>query len=262
MLEIILLIIKCLLCIFGALLAGVFLTTGLLYIIKKPTHNRKWEKGQEKLAHFVFQKNNINQIKIENVRDYDWEKGTSKWLEKNINVKDIVGLDVAVVHFLSNKNIGHIFLIFNFKNGDGLGISIEPRRDDREHFLVIEGFLLNYEILYVVATKKDLLGLRRKNKEPVYLYPINISAKQAQKLFLVLAKRQNKIYEKPEFYHPIINNCSNSIVRALRSISDRKFPFLEANIFPGKAGEVLFRMGLIKTNETDFSKVQKKFLIK
>ncbi len=237
--------------------------TAILFIINKPSNNRNWELGQEKMARFYFNQDEPGKVKIKNVRDFQWKEPVAKqWIEREVDVDEITGLDVGVAHFSPKQSLGHVFLIFNFKNDKPLGISVESRRSKDETFSVGGGFFFHYEILYIAATKDDLLGLRRKNKEPVYLYHINTDSDKIKKLFLVLAKKENQLYEHSQFYHPIFNNCSNSIIRALWGISDKKFPLIRGSLFPGYADEMLFDMGLIGDGKSDFTTIKQKALVR
>jgi hypothetical protein len=122
--------------------------------------------------------------------------------------------------------------------------------------------LFDYELIYILATKNDLLSLREKRNERIYIYPIKTTAEKAQKLFLNFAKRVNSLYEQPEFYHILFKNCTSLTVDEVKKISDRKFSWYEQTLAPGYAGEALFDMGLIDTGLKDFKKVREKFLIK
>ncbi len=237
--------------------------TAILFVVNKPSNDRNWELGQEKMARFYFNQEKPGKVKIENVRDFQWSNPVVKrWVEKEVDVDEITGLDVGVAHFSPKQSLGHVFLIFNFKNDKPLGISVESRRSKNETFSVGGGFFFHYEILYVVATKDDLLGLRKKNKEPVYLYHINADTDKIKKLFLVLAQKENQLVEHPQFYHPIFNNCSNSIIKALWGISDKKFPLIRGSLFPGYADEMLFDMGLIGDGKSDFITLKQKSLVR
>jgi len=239
------------------------LITAAFFVVKTPNHDRDWELGQEKLTNFVFSEDDKTKVKINNIRDFDWDAGeTDNWIEKEVDVKNITGLDVGVSHFSAKDGIGHVFLIFNFGDGDNIGMSIESRRNDGEGFSILGGLKLDYELMYIFASKNDLLSLRKKRNEKIYLYEIDTSTEKAQKLFIALADRQNGIYEKPEFYHLFLKNCTNLIVKELKEISDKDFPFFEATFLPGKAGEVLFDMGLIKTENDNFADVQEEFLVR
>ncbi len=263
MIKIILLIIKWVFIIGLSVLVIFLVGMAILFITHKPSNDRNWELGQEKMARFDFDNGKSGAVRIENVRDFRWQEPVIKrWIEKEINVDDITGLDVGIAHFSPKQSLGHVFLIFNFKNDKPLGISVESRRSKDETFSVGGGFFFHYEILYVVATKEDLLGLRKKNKEPVYLYHINADTDKIQKLFLALARKENQLSERAQFYHPIFNNCSNSIIRALWGISDKKFPLIRGSLFPGYADEMLFDMGLIGDGKTDFFTLKQKALVK
>ena len=231
-----------------------------LWFFKEPSNNRIWEFGQEKNQYVKIEKDNIE---VKDLRDFDWTKKghETNFRDFSFNLSDIDGLEVGVSHFSTHEGIGHVFLIFTMHNGKDIALSIESRREVGESFSLQGGLLFDYELIYILTTKNDLLSLREKRKERVYVYPIKIDAQKAQKLFLLIAEKVNSLYETPEFYHLFFKNCTNLIVKEVEKISDRKFPFYEETFAPGYTGETLFKMGLIDTELKDFKKIREKFLV-
>ncbi len=231
------------------------LPTFVLLLFKKPSHDRKWEFGQEKLVNFAFDTVNKNKVKIKNFRDFDWNSrnDVKKWTEKEFDINNIIGIDIVIAHF---NGIGHIFLIFNLLDGTGIGMSIEARRDGGEKFTILGGLKFDYELIYIFASKKDLISLRRKRKEKLCLYQTKINAKKSQILFKLFAQKANKIYKKPEFYHIFFRNCGNLISDELKKISGKKFLFFGIMFFlPNITGKILFDMDIVKTDKSNFKEV-------
>ena len=233
----------------------------ILLLIKKPSNNREWELGQNKLASIVFDNDNQCKVKINNFRNFDWCKNqTNRWCTKDIDIKDITGLDVAVTHF---GHIGHIFLIFNLINKKSVGVSIEARRDGGERFTIFGGLKFDYELIYIYADKQDLIDLRKKRNEKMYIYKTRMKAKTAQALFISFAHRTNKIHKEPEFYHLFFRNCANLITNELKRVTNKKFSFVDTYFFlPSVASRTLFNMGFIKTDKDNFKDVQKESLVR
>ena len=70
--------------------------------------------------------------------------------------------------------IAHIFLSFAFAGGDHLAVSIETRKEKGEGYSTVNGFFRQYELYYVVADERDVIGLRTNYRqdppEQVYVY--------------------------------------------------------------------------------------------
>ncbi len=281
-------IIKWILIFFVFVLATYFSFSFFVKLGKVPKLNSNWEFGQEKTASVVFEENlrskfssknevkeNVQDIEkktekvtIKNLRDFSWTKekkeDQKKYLDYNFNLSDIKGLKLGVSHFSTTSAIAHVFIIFDLENGKDFGISIESRRDNGEKFSLFSGLKYDYELIYILATEKDLLELREKRNEEIYLYPVKISAQKAQEVFKQLSKRINSLDKKAEFYHLFSKNCTVLIADEIEKISDKniKFPFFEKVFAPGYTGKAVFEMGFIKTEEKDFKKMKKKFLVK
>ena len=248
----------------------------LMWLFKTPTNNSDWELGMKQLqnveveGYIVKEGGSIIEDKndkflIKNVRDFDWRKVGNEENYKNMDftLSDIRGMEVGISHFSKeNEGLAHVFTIFNLEDGRNIAVSIETRRDGGEKFGFLKGVFFDYELIYILATKEDLLSLREKRGEKIYIYPINTTAKKAQDIFRSFSKRVNSLYENPEFYHILFKNCTSLTVDEVKKVSDKKFSWYEQVLAPGYAAQALFEMDLIKTEEKDFEKMRKEFLIK
>lgn len=245
-----------------ALLVLFFVATWIFYLVKSPSNDRNWEFGQQKLQQVVFDQ---DQVLVKDLRDYQWtDIGNEEYYRDfEFDLKDIVGLEVGESHFSVHEGIGHIFLIFNLKDGQDVALSIEARRNDGEDFGILKGLIFDYELIYILATKRDLLSLREQREERIYIYPMKATPEVAQKLFGLIAKRVNSLYQKPEFYHLLFRNCTNLITDEVEKISEHRFPFYEKTFAPGHAGRALFKMGVIDgANADDFSEIRDQYRVK
>ncbi len=74
------------------------------------------------------------------------------------------------------------------------------------------GFLKRYELVYVVADERDLIGVRTNVRadppEDVYLYPVVMPRENAKRLFLEYLRRMNELRDHPAFYNTATTNCT------------------------------------------------------
>jgi hypothetical protein len=160
-------------------------------------------------------------------------------------------VDVVISHFAEFEGLAHIFLSFGFTDGRHVSISLESRREKGEKFSPFWGMLDQFEIIYVVATDRDLIGLRTGHRnERVYIYPTVATPEKAQKLFVRLAENINAIYEKPVMYNTLMHNCTNEITREVEGISTIDFPLTYKSILPGYFDEVLYEVKVIDTKKS------------
>jgi hypothetical protein len=87
--------------------------------------------------------------------------------------------------FWGPTNIAHTIVSWEFDDGHPLAISIETRKEKGESYSALRGFFHQYELYYVIADERDLVGLRTNYRgEQVYLYRIRIPDSQARALLI------------------------------------------------------------------------------
>jgi hypothetical protein len=214
--------------------------------VQKPQHDRNWEVGQEKLPRFIV---NGEHVIVENFRDFVWHDDGSAdhvYRTEEFDMTQLEGVDVIVSHFAEYEGMAHIFVSFRFQDAKNMVISVETRREEGENFSPWLGLLRQFEIIYVVGSERDVIGVRTHvRNERVYIYPTVATKDQAQKLLSLLMQDVNAIYNKPVFYNTIFNNCTNAITRRVEDISDVKFPLTYRMLLPGFVDEILYEKQLI-----------------
>src|SRR4029077_20303321 len=123
----------------------------------------------------------------------------------------LIAIDFYVSYFTDGA-VGHTFLSFIFDNAPPLCISIETRPEDGDGFAPVASLFKQFELIYVVGNKRDLVRVRTNYRgEPVYLYRLNTSPADARRLLLVYLTRINELADHAEFYHLLINSCTINI---------------------------------------------------
>lgn len=241
------------------ILLGIFFYLWLLN--QKPSHNRNWESGQDKLPQIDIVE---NKIKIKNFRDFNWHDDGSVeniYREAEFNLDKLQGVDVIISHFSDFEGLAHIFLSFRFEDNNNIVISAETRRELGEEFSPWLGLARKFEIIYVVGSEKDIIGVRTDiRKERVYLYPTVANSDKSRELFGILARDINNIYDNPTFYNTLLKNCTNVITNRVEDISEIKFPLTYKTVLPGFMDEVLYKIKLIPSGMS-FEEVKNYYLI-
>ena len=231
---------------------------------KKPSHDRDWEMGHEKLPSVEI---SGDEVVIENFRDFIWNGEVSaqeRYKTKKLKLSKLQKTEFIISHFSEFEGLAHVFLNFVFSDGEEIIMSMETRRDGGEEFSPTLGLLRKFETIYVLGSYEDIIGVRTDFRdERVYVYPTIFNQDDSQKLFLKIAKDINGIYAQPKFYNTLFNNCMNAISRPIESVSDFNFPFTYKIIMPGYIDEVLYEMGMIQnpSNKT-FSEIKDQYLLK
>jgi hypothetical protein len=240
-------------------IAGCFYLS--LLVLFRPSHDRDWQLGHESLPRFVDTGNGIS---IENFRNFVWtDTKTAKiqYEKRIIDLDEMTGVDVLISHFADFEGLAHIFLSFGFAEGERVVVSIETRRETDETFSPLLGILRQFEIIYVVGSEEDIVGVRTGHRnERVYLYPTKATPQQARELFALLVEDINEVYEQPRMYNTLTRNCTNELTRPVEVMSDVDFPLTWKTILPGYFDEILYELGLI-SNDAPFEEVKAAHLI-
>lgn len=227
----------------------------------KPSHDRNWELGHEQLPEISI---DTDEVTITNLRDFVWQQNGGaevRYLTQEYDLNQIETVDVIISHFSEFEGLAHIFLSFVFSDGKNVVVSLETRRENDEEFSPWWGLWRQFEIIYVVGTENDIIGVRQNiRKERVYRYPTIASAEKARELFLKVSEDINAIADQPKFYNTLLNNCTNSLTRRVEEISDARFPLTYKTLLPGYFDEVLYQMQLIPTDDT-FEDIKKRYLV-
>jgi hypothetical protein len=177
-------------------------------------------------------------------------------------LENIIELKAVVSHFSAISEIAHVFMSFVLDDGRELGVSIEARREANEAFSIQGGLLAQFEIMYVLATPEDLLGIRKINKDVVRVYPIKENKEKAQALFLLIANEVNALRKQPALYHLVFKNCTNQLVKNVSILTEKKYPWYFQTLAPGLTGKTLYELDLIDLPNLSFKEIQDKTLVK
>ena len=238
--------------------------TAILYTITEPRQDRNWTAAHARLASIELsgEKNNPS-VNINNLRDFQWqEENPSNYQTMQFQLEDIVELKAVVSHFSAISEIAHVFMTFVLNDGRELGVSIEARREHDEEFTIQGGLLAHFELIYVLATPEDLLGIRKINQEKVHVYPIKETKRKAQEMFLLIADEVNALKQEPALYHLFFKNCTNQLVKHVSILTQEKYPWYFQTLAPGLSGRTLYELGLIDLPDTGFEDIQNKTLYK
>ena len=112
--------------------------------------------------------------------------------------------------------IAHVMVSFAFADAPALAISIETRKEVGEPYSTVLGFFRRYELVYVVADERDLIGVRTNVRadppEDVYLYRVAMPKEAARRLLLEYVRQMNELREHPRFYNTATTNCTTMVL--------------------------------------------------
>ena len=229
------------------------------WIAIPPSHNRNWRPEVAVMPRAVIDGDRVH---LTGVRNFDYRTRndfTVRYEEREVQLSHLVALDFYVSYFMEGP-VGHTFLSFIFDNAPPLSISIETRPEVGEGFAPIASMFKQFELIYVVGSERDLVGVRTNHRlEPTYLYRLNTSAEDARRLLLVYLARINELADRPEFYHLLSNSCTINIVRYANA-AGRVGRFDIRHVLNGLFDSYLYRSGRVDTTLT-FDELRRRSLI-
>lgn len=218
---------------------------GLWYFSKTPSNDRSWALDQQVLPHAEFSGDEVTVFNIRNFTYQSVSEYTPNYYDRTFNLNDIQSVDYIVEPF-GSIGAAHTFVSFGFSSGDHLAISVEIRKEIGESFSAIKGLLRNYELMYVIADEQDVVKLRTNyRKDDVYLYPVETTRENMQRLFLDMLSRANSLKAQPEFYNTLTNTCTTNIADHINDITPSRVPWDLRLLFPKNSDELAYELGLI-----------------
>ncbi len=234
----------------GLIIIGILIAYTILIIVRHPSNDRNWNIDQAILPTVTIDDDTVN---IQNIRNFTYRSTTDytpNYYDAIYNISDITRVWFAVEPFLQTKiGAAHTLVSFEFNDGRYLAVSVEIRKEKGESFSPFKGMLRNYELMYVIADERDVLGLRALHrKDDVYLYPIKTTPERAQQLFVSMLTRAQMLQETPEMYNTMTNNCTTNIASHVNELFPERIPWDSSFLLPKSADEYALSIGLIDTN--------------
>jgi hypothetical protein len=203
----------------------------------RPSNERNWvpEVAQLPWGEVVG-----STVTLHNIRNFTYRTETDfdpVYDTRSYNVDELSEVDILVSYW-AGKAIAHVMVSFGFNNRDFVAFSIETRKELGEQYSAINGFFRNYEITYVVADERDLIGVRALHRDPeeqVYVLRTRMALENGRKLFLEYVRRINKLRVKPAFYNTLTTNCTTQVlalVQALGGVAQYTWKILLSGYVP------------------------------
>lgn len=185
----------------------------------KPSHERDWIP---ELAHLPQMSVAENRLTVTNLRHFTWRTEADydqRWETRSYDLSRIQGADLFLSYW-SGEAIAHLLLSFTFEGSDPLTISIEIRREKGEEWSALAGFFRNYEMAYVVADERDLIGLRTQARgEDTRLFRLSATPQQARDLLLAYAADINRLAQQPRWYNTLTTNCTTVVYHLVGQVA-------------------------------------------
>lgn len=211
-----------------------------------PSNDRDWQPEVARLPTATL---DGSLLTVRNVRNFGYRGErdfTERWETRTYDLDTLVGLDMFI-SFWGPTLYGHTLSSWEFADGSHLAVSIETRKEKGEEYSALHGFFRQYELYYVVADERDLIGLRANHRgEQVQLYRIGGSPSKGRGLLLDFVAAINAIAERPRWYNALTHNCTTSIWHHRKAVAASPFDWrLLAN---GYLVDLAYGRGTVNTS--------------
>jgi hypothetical protein len=241
------------------LLAGVLALSFLIWLILRhlslrPSNDRSWVNDNERMATADF---DGDMVTIRNVRDFNWRSTRDfdeRWIDVKINLDKISKIWFVLEYFdPSKRQMAHTILSFETEDGERIACSIEVRREKGERYHPLKGLFRQYELIYVWATERDVIGVRTRcrKKSVTHLFEaVVLGPGNERRMLESYLGRTNKLSVEPEWYNTITNTCTTNIVDHVNQVYPGRVPRAISILLPGLSPKLLHRNNLVKMTGT------------
>jgi hypothetical protein len=192
-----------------------------------------------------------DRVTLHGVRNFEYRTETDftpRWEDRTYDLGALDSADLVAVYW-AGKPIAHIMMSFGFGGRDYVAISIETRKERGERYSAIAGFFKQYELVYVVADERDVIGVRttyRRPQEDVYVYRVRAPRENIRRAFLDYLHTMNEMRERPRFYNTLTTNCTTGVLVHAR-VNPESPPWSWKVLLSGYVPDYLYDLGRLDT---------------
>jgi hypothetical protein len=221
-----------------------------------PSNDRDW---QPDVAHVPTATIEGSHLTIRNLRNFEYRDENDfieRWDTRTYDLDTLVGVDVFI-SFWGPTLYGHTIVSWEFSDGSHLAVSIETRKEVGEEYSAILGFFRQFELYYVVADERDLIGVRTNHRgELVRRYRLRTPPEVARAILVDYFEEINRLAEQPHWYNAMTQNCTTTIRRHVQHVSPTN-PFNWRILVNGTLDELGYMRGSID-NSLPFEEVRRR----
>ncbi len=198
-------------------------------------------------------------VTIENVRNFQYRSELDydeRWETRTYDLSKIVGGEIFLSYW-DSPMIAHTIMSWSFEDAPPLAISIETRKEAGEEYSAVLGFFRQFELYYVVADERDLVGLRTNHRgEQVFLYRFTAPPELARAVLEEYFAEMNRLAEKPRWYNALTHNCTTTIRKHIQQVAPRN-PFNWKILVNGYIDQLGYERGTIVTGGLPFEELRR-----
>ncbi len=232
-----------------AICLGGFALVLAWWLSLKPSNDRDWQPDVAVLSTATI---NGSQVTIHNIRNFEYRTETDftpRYYDRTYDLNELESVDLICVYWGSDA-IAHVMVSFGFGGSNYVCFSIETRKERGEGYSTIKGFFRQYELYYVVADERDVIGLRANYRQPpeqVYIFHTRIPQENQRKLFLDYIRGINELAQEPAWYNTLTENCTTGVLLHTKAYPHRA-RYNWKILLSGYTAQYAYEIGGLDTN--------------
>jgi hypothetical protein len=188
----------------------------------EPSNDREWLADVARVPTVTF---DGDLVTIKNVRNFHYRSETDFdeiWETRTYDLSQLRGIDMYLSYW-GSPMMAHTIASWEFADGQHLAVSIETRKEVGEEYSAVLGFFRQFELYYVVADERDVIGVRTNHRgEDVYLYRMKTPLPEARAMLVSYLEAMNRLVSAPSWYNALVDNCTTVIRQHERQVAPGK----------------------------------------
>jgi hypothetical protein len=232
--------------IFAILVFGAVALLTLVAQLRSPSQEGDWQA-----VHGVLPQAEIDgdRLTVRNLRNFaygdDGGVREARYEDRRYDLSGLESVWYGLSHF-APLGLAHSFLSFGFSDGGYLALSVEARLETHQSYSPLLGLMRTYELIYVAADERDVIGLRSHVRgEEVLLYEIEVEPARAKELLLIMLGTMNELHDAPRFYNTLLDNCTTNILQHAERLTRWDLFTDYRVILPGYSDGLAYELGAI-----------------
>ncbi len=185
---------------------------------------------------------------VRDVRNFEWLGGRDCvpcWEVRRYPLGHLIAIDLFASTW-GNPRVAHLIVSFVFSDLPPLAFSIETRREARERWSILAGFMKSYELILIAADERDVVRVRTNVRgEQVARYRLKTTPQMRRNLLARYVEQMNSLARRPRFYNTLLRNCTTEVVRILRA-AGRPVPLDWRILVSGYVPQYLHELGMLE----------------
>ncbi len=187
-------------------------------------------------------------LMVRDLRNFEWLDGRNsvpRWEAREYPLGQLTAVDLFVSTW-GDPRVAHLIVSFVFTDVPPLAFSIETRREQRERWSILAGFMKSYEIILIAADERDVIRVRSNVRgEQVARYRLKSTPQMRRKLLGAYVEQMNSLARRPRFYNTLLRNCTTEVVRILGA-AGRRVPLDWRVLVSGYVPRYLHELGMLE----------------